>query len=125
MTPTGRSSRPAATSLWPTLIPITGSGWRKCDGERAREVAEVYRVRFRSRSARRELDGLGDENYLRIAAAIYQLRENPRPAGLKKLTGHQAYRIRVGDYRVVYTVDDKAKEVRIQTVRKRDERTYD
>ena len=87
-------------------------------------MAEVYRVRFRSRSARRELDGLDDESYLRIAAAIYQLRENPRPAGLKKLTSHQDYRIRIGDYRVVYTVDDKAKEVRIQTVRKRDERTY-
>ena len=88
-------------------------------------MTEVYRVRFRSRSVRRELDGLDDESYLRIVAATYQLRENPRPAGVKKLTGHQAYRIRVGDYRVLYTVDDKTREIRIEAVRRRDERTYD
>ena len=58
-------------------------------------------------------------------AVIYYLRENPRPAGVKKLTGQEAYRIRIGDYRVLYTVDDKLKEVRVEAVRKRDERTYD
>jgi mRNA interferase RelE/StbE len=88
-------------------------------------VTEVYPVRFRSRSVRKELDGLDDEIYLRIVAVIYYLRENPRPAGMKKLTGQEVYRIRIGDYRVLYTVDDKAKEVRIEAVRKRDERTYD
>lgn len=88
-------------------------------------MAEVYRVRFRSRSVRKELDGLDDEMYLRIAAAIYRLREDPHPSGMKKLTGQEAYRIRIGDYRVLYTVDDKAKEVRIEAVRKCDERTYD
>jgi mRNA interferase RelE/StbE len=88
-------------------------------------VAEIYRVRFRSRSARKELDALDDDTYLRIVAAIYYLRENPRPAGIKKLTGHEAYRIRIGDYRVLYTVDDKLKEVRVEAVCKRDERTDD
>ena len=88
-------------------------------------MAEIYRVRFRSRSVRRELDALDDEAFLRIAAATYQLRENPRPAGMKKLTGHQAYRIRIGDYRILYTVDDKAREVRMEAVRKRGEQTYD
>jgi len=88
-------------------------------------VAKVYRVRFRSRSVRKELDGLDDDTYLRIVAVIYYLRENPRPAGIKKLTGQEAYRIRIGAYRVLYTVDDKAREVRIEAVRKRDERTYD
>jgi mRNA interferase RelE/StbE len=87
-------------------------------------VTEVYRVRFRSRSARKELDGLDDETYLRIVAAIHGLRENPHSPGTKKLTGREGYRIRIGDYRVLYTVDDKAKEVRIEAVRKRDERTY-
>jgi mRNA interferase RelE/StbE len=88
-------------------------------------VVEVYRVRFRSRSVRKELDGLDDEIYLRIVAVIYYLRENPRPAGVKQLIGHEAYRIRIGDYRVLYTVDDKLKEVRVEAVRKRDERTYE
>jgi mRNA-degrading endonuclease RelE of RelBE toxin-antitoxin system len=43
---------------------------------------------------------------------------------MKKLTGQEVYRIRLGDYRVLYTVDDKIREVRIEAVRKRDERTY-
>jgi mRNA-degrading endonuclease RelE of RelBE toxin-antitoxin system len=37
---------------------------------------------------------------------------------VKKLIGQEAYRIRIGDYRVLYTVDDKLKEVRIEAVRK-------
>jgi mRNA interferase RelE/StbE len=84
---------------------------------------EIYRVRFRSRSVRKELDSLDDETYLRIAAAIHRLSENPHPPGSTQLTGQEVYRIRLGDYRVLYTVDDKAKEVRIEAVRKRDERT--
>ena len=87
-------------------------------------MAEVYRLRFRSRSVRKELDALDDDTYLRIVAVIYYLRENPRPAGIKKLNGQEVYRIRIGDYRVLYTVDHKAREVRIEAVRKRDERTY-
>ena len=82
-------------------------------------------MRFRSRSVRKGLDDLNDDTYLRIVAAIHSLRENPHPLGTKKLTGQEVYRIRIGDYRVLYTVDDKAKEVRIEAVRKRDERTYD
>ena len=93
--------------------------------ERKQSVTELYRVRFRSRSVRKELDGLDDETYLRIVAAIHRHRENPRPPSMKKLTEQEAYRIRIGDYRVLYTVDDKANEVRIEAVRKRDERTYD
>ena len=88
-------------------------------------MTEVYRVRFRSRSVRKELDGLDDETYLRIVAAIHHLRENPRPPSMKKLTGQEVYRIRLGNYRVLYTVDDKTREVRIEAVRRRDERTYD
>ncbi|MBI4562631.1 MAG: type II toxin-antitoxin system RelE/ParE family toxin [Candidatus Rokubacteria bacterium] len=88
-------------------------------------MPEGYRVRFRSRSARKDLDDLDDETYLRIAAAIFHLRENPRPPGTEKLTGQAAYRIRISNFRILYTVDDKAKEVRIEAVRKRDERTYD
>ncbi len=44
---------------------------------------------------------------------------------MKRLTGQEAYRIRFGNYRILYTVDDKARDVRIEAVRKRDERTYD
>jgi mRNA interferase RelE/StbE len=43
---------------------------------------------------------------LRIAAAILTLADNPRPRGCKKLTGQDLYRVRVGDYRVVYEIHD-------------------
>jgi mRNA interferase RelE/StbE len=38
--------------------------------------------------------------------AIRDLRTNPRPPGVRKLTGRPAWRIRVGDYRVIYEIDD-------------------
>jgi len=41
-----------------------------------------------------------------IKAAIATLADNPRPYGYKKLKGEDAYRIRVGDYRVIYEIDD-------------------
>jgi mRNA interferase RelE/StbE len=39
------------------------------------------------------------------------LAENPRPPGAKKLTAREGYRVRVGDYRVLYKVDDEAKAI--------------
>ena len=41
-----------------------------------------------------------------IKSAIAGLADNPRPYGYKKLKGEDAYRIRVGDYRVIYEIDD-------------------
>lgn len=66
-----------------------------------------YRVLIRS-SAERELDALPNTVHKRVAAKIVALGADPRPAGCKKLSGTDGYRIRIGDYRVVYTVDDKA-----------------
>ena len=41
-----------------------------------------------------------------IKAAIASLAHNPRPNGFKKLKGEDAYRIRIGDYRIIYEIDD-------------------
>jgi mRNA interferase RelE/StbE len=41
-----------------------------------------------------------------IKASIADLADNPRPYGYKKLKGEDAYRIRVGDYRIIYEIDD-------------------
>jgi mRNA interferase RelE/StbE len=41
-----------------------------------------------------------------IKTAIAELADNPRPFGYKKLKGEEAYRIRVGDYRIIYEIDD-------------------
>ena len=45
-------------------------------------------------------------NFSALKSAIYRLAENPRLAGCKKLKGREGYRIRVGDYRVIYDIYD-------------------
>jgi mRNA interferase RelE/StbE len=44
----------------------------------------------------------------RIIAAVRNLAEEPMPSGVKKLTGREAWRIRVGDYRIIYEIQDQA-----------------
>ena len=65
-----------------------------------------YRVVWR-RSAERELRDLPRDRIARVVALVSELAENPRPDGSRKLSGSErTYRIRSGDYRVVYTVED-------------------
>ena len=47
----------------------------------------------------------------RILKHLLALEENPRPSGIKKLQGQDSFRLRVGDYRVLYSIDDKDKQV--------------
>lgn len=65
----------------------------------------AYVVRF-TRQAIKELEKIHDPVYSRITAAISSLADNPRPSGCKKLKGRDGYRIRVGNYRVIYEVFD-------------------
>ncbi|MCU0836627.1 MAG: type II toxin-antitoxin system RelE/ParE family toxin [Chromatiaceae bacterium] len=66
----------------------------------------TYRIEV-TRSARKILLSLPRDVQKRLAAAIDGLASDPRPAGCRKLTGSDAlYRIRVGDYRVVYEPHD-------------------
>ena len=60
----------------------------------------------------------------RIDRAILALASNPRPHGCKKLTDKEGFRVRVGDYRVLYTVDDESKTVVVYRVKIRSEKTY-
>lgn len=59
-------------------------------------------------SAQKELARLSDSDYRRVVAAIQGLATTPRPVGCKKLTGSDEWRIRVGQYRVVYEIEDAA-----------------
>jgi mRNA interferase RelE/StbE len=43
----------------------------------------------------------------RISLRILSLEDNPRPRGIKKLSGREEYRLRVGEYRILYIIDDK------------------
>jgi len=83
----------------------------------------MYRVEIASKRVEKQLDGVHDDYYPRVAAAIDALKNNPRPVGVKKLGG-KVYRIRVGPYRVIYSIHDEEKVVVIDKVDRRKERTY-
>ena len=66
----------------------------------------IYQVEF-LRSAEKELASLPRDAQRRVGAALDQLRHEPRPPGAKALQGDgKRLRIRVGDYRVIYRVED-------------------
>lgn len=69
--------------------------------------------------AQKELDKIDDKTALRISQKIYQLESDPFGPNSQKLGGGKGYRIRVGDYRVVYTVDKATKTVIIIRIRHR------
>jgi mRNA interferase RelE/StbE len=66
----------------------------------------IYTV-FIERYAQKQILKLDKKNIPVIKTAISKLSDNPRPYGYKKLKGEDAYRIRVGDYRVIYEIDDE------------------
>jgi mRNA interferase RelE/StbE len=66
---------------------------------------------FILRRAQKELANLPKPNYLRIRDSIAELGSNPRPIGCKKLTGREGWRIRSGDYRIIYEIDDPQRRV--------------
>ncbi|HEY9125250.1 MAG TPA: type II toxin-antitoxin system mRNA interferase toxin, RelE/StbE family [Bacteroidales bacterium] len=59
--------------------------------------------------------------YLLFKNAISNLGNNPRPFGYKKLKGEDAYRIRIGDYRIIYEIDDTIIVVTVVSVGHRKE----
>ena len=78
-----------------------------------------YRVTF-ARSARKELVALDDAIVRRIFPAIESLASKPRPSGCLKLRGsNPLWRIRVGNYRVIYSIHDEEKIVDVVAVRHR------
>ena len=65
------------------------------------------------RRAQKELAQLPKQEYERIKAAIKNLSQDPRPTGCKKLSGREGWRIRVGNYRVIYEIDDPQQRLTI------------
>ena len=64
-----------------------------------------------ARPARKELSRLASDVQVRIARAILALEKDPFPPGCKKLRNRDGWRIRVGDYRVLYFADTKARQI--------------
>jgi mRNA interferase RelE/StbE len=80
-----------------------------------------YRVLL-ERSAEKDLGRLSSVVHNRVIAAIQALATNPRPTGCRKLAGSKNdWRIRVGDYRVIYEIADEIRIVRVNRVRHRGE----
>jgi mRNA interferase RelE/StbE len=78
-----------------------------------------YSITF-ARSARKELESLNAPLVQRIFTKIEALAKEPRPKGWRKLRGAKnLWRIRVGDYRVIYAINDDRNVVDIVTVRHR------
>jgi mRNA interferase RelE/StbE len=77
-----------------------------------------YRVVL-SRSARKELEGLPDKVADRIVRQLEALSRLPRPTGCLKLKGTSQWRIRIGDYRVIYGIDDSARLIDVVYIRHR------
>ena len=78
-----------------------------------------YRITIKP-SAAKELDQLAPSIASRIEIKIAALPADPRPPGVKKLKGElELWRIRMGDYRVIYSIDDRARVVDIVRVRHR------
>ncbi len=68
------------------------------------------------RAAERELKAITPEMARRIDARMQSLRDDPHPGQSLRLKGSSNFRLRVGDYRVIYTVDDAAELVTVVSV---------
>lgn len=75
-----------------------------------------------SSSVERDLKRLEAQYFNRIIKPIKSLAKDPKPSGCRKITGTKNdYRIRVGEFRIIYEIDDKEKAVRVMRVRHRKE----
>jgi mRNA interferase RelE/StbE len=65
----------------------------------------VYSL-FLKDSVRKDLNSIPDSHLKRIVERIGSLAENPRPIGCEKLSGQERYRVRQGNYRIIYSIED-------------------
>lgn len=80
-----------------------------------------YRIAIAG-AVRRRLAKLAKKVLDRIDEKIRSLASNPRPHGVEKLTDQDdRYRVRIGDYRIVFTIDDENRTVNVDDVRGRDD----
>jgi len=66
--------------------------------------------------AQRELAALSKPDYEKVKKAVFGLCKDPRPVNCRKLSGREGWRLRVGHYRVIYSIDDGARAVTVLQV---------
>jgi mRNA interferase RelE/StbE len=81
---------------------------------------ESYKVLIR-RSAADELERIPRKDMRRIVERVRSLESDPRPSGSEKLSAQERYRVRQGDYRIVYSIDDEEKTIEIVKIGHRSE----
>jgi mRNA interferase RelE/StbE len=86
----------------------------------AKEEAKSFSIIIK-RTPQKFLDGLRDNIYNKIDDKIYNLKLNPLPKGYKKLIGFDCYRIRCGNYRILYSIDFKGLVITILDIDARKE----
>ena len=64
-----------------------------------------YELRFKT-SVAKDLRGMAKAEVKRLLVRIEALRDDPKPAGVEKLSGHELYRVRQGVYRIVYRIEE-------------------
>ena len=83
----------------------------------------VFEVRLRSNRVQQELDSLKGVDYERVMARLRSLATDPRPQGCQQLYD-SFYRVRVGDFRLIYLLDEDKKRIDVGAIRRRSEGTY-
>ena len=71
--------------------------------------------------AQKDLDSFRGKIFQQIKEKILTLSKNPRPSGCLKLTAEEGYRLRSGNYRIIYRIDDKEKIVCLYRIKHRKE----
>lgn len=75
-----------------------------------------YEILLRQSVLKKDLAGIPKADTRRIVETIRALAGNPRPRGIQKLSGQERYRIRQGDYRIVFSIQDRERTVWITKV---------
>ena len=68
------------------------------------------------KSAAKELDRLSGKTYNTVIKHLHSLEENPRPFGAEKLTGRTEFKLRVGNYRIVYEINDATQQIIVHMI---------
>jgi mRNA interferase RelE/StbE len=74
-----------------------------------------WRIAF-ARTAEKEFARLSSEMQVRVARGIRSLEDEPIPSSAKRLKGREEFRLRVGDYRVLYTIEHESRSLKILAV---------
>lgn len=75
----------------------------------------VYTVNLK-KSAEKDLSRLSEAMHDRVIKSLLSLKQNPAPSGAKKLHGRDGYRLRVGDYRILYQVYDIERRIEVVSI---------